>query len=434
MEMGCYSALPGGPVSGPLPDARFSHTPVLLAEVLSYLQPRAGQTVVDATLGGGGHAAQVLRALAPGGRLVGIDRDPAALRAADARLRPVAEAVGVRLDVVRANYSDLAATLDALNLSAVDGVLFDLGVSSPQFDDPSRGFTYRADTDLDMRMDPDQTLTAYHLINGLAEGELAGIIRRYGEERWAARIASFIVQRRARYGMIATTGELVDVIMAAVPAGARRHGPHPARRTFQALRIAVNSELEAVEAGLRAAAARLHPGGRLVAIAFHSLEDRIVKQVLRELSRGCTCPPDWPVCRCGRHPTLNVLASHPVQPGAEEAERNPRARSAKLRAAVRLADGATNLGGEAALSASQRPQAPPPGADCDERDEARGDRPGLEPTGCGAPAAVAVRGDVAGLAPGRPASGISARSAMPFQTKGRRAWQGLRGGGASAEI
>ncbi len=330
---------PGGEgedAAGPGQAGGFAHTPVLLAEVLRFLQPRPGQTVVDATLGGGGHAAALVDALAPGGRLVGIDRDPAAIGAAASRLQGRAAAAAVRLDLVRANYAHLARELDRLGLPLVDGVLFDCGVSSPQLDDPERGFTYRADAALDMRMDPDQTLSAYHLVNGLSEDELAGVIRRYGEERWAARIAAHVVRRRRERGLIATTGELVDVITAAVPAPARRHGPHPARRTFQALRIAVNGELDALDAGLRVAAARLRPGGRVVALSFHSLEDRIVKHVFRELSRGCICPPDWPVCRCGRAATLSALAGHPIQPDVDEVRRNPRARSAKLRAALRL--------------------------------------------------------------------------------------------------
>lgn len=314
-----------------------AHTPVLLKEALDYLRPAPGQTVVDATLGGGGHAAALVRAIAPNGRLVGVDRDPAALQAAAPRLRAEAEAGGVRLHLVRGNYADLATILRDCGVEAADAVLFDLGVSSPQLDEPARGFTYRADAPLDMRMDPDQVVTAYHLVNGLSGDELAGVIRRYGEERWASRIASFIVRHRRERGPITTTGQLVDVILAAVPAAARRGGPHPARRTFQALRIAVNRELDALEAGLAAAVALLRPGGRVVAISYHSLEDRIVKTLFRELARGCTCPPDWPECRCGRNPEVRVLVSHPVRPSEAERAGNPRARSAKLRAAMRLA-------------------------------------------------------------------------------------------------
>jgi 16S rRNA (cytosine1402-N4)-methyltransferase len=316
--------------------AAFAHTPVMLAEVLHFLQPRPGAVVVDATLGGGGHAARILEALRPGGRLVGIDRDPAALAAARARLLPLAAAGDVRLDIVRANYADLAEVLDDLGIDGVDGVLLDCGVNSAQFDQAARGFSYREDAPLDMRMDPDQPLSAYHLVNGLSEDELAGILRRYGEERWASRIAAFVVRRRRERGLITTTGELVELIAAAVPASARRHGPHPARRTFQALRIAVNGELDALAEALRVAAARLRPGGRLVVISFHSLEDRTVKHLFRELSRGCVCPPDWPVCRCGHVATCSALVPHPVEPSAQEVAQNPRARSAKLRAVLRL--------------------------------------------------------------------------------------------------
>jgi 16S rRNA (cytosine1402-N4)-methyltransferase len=320
-------------------EEEYSHTPVMLREVVACLAPRPGATLVDATVGGGGHAEALVRSLGPGGRLVAIDRDPVALEAAARRLAPVAEASRVRVDLVHANFAHLPDILDGLGVGAVDGVLFDLGASSAQFADPSRGFSYWvADAPLDMRMDPSQSLTAYHLVNGLSAEELAAIIRRYGEERWASRIAEFVVRRRRERGLIATTGELVEVVLAAVPASARRSGPHPARRTFQALRIAVNDELGALEQGLRAAVARLAPGGRVVVLSFHSLEDRIAKQILREGARGCTCPPEWPVCRCGRRATLRLLPG-PLLPSEEEVGANPRARSAKLRAAVRLAEG-----------------------------------------------------------------------------------------------
>lgn len=323
------------------------HVPVMAAEVLEYLRPAAGETVVDATVGFAGHAAAILPHLGPGGRFVAIDRDPDACAAAEARLQPAAQAAGVRLDVVQANFATLETVLDALGAGPASAVLFDFGVSSPQLDRAERGFSYREDAPLDMRMDPAQRTTAYHLVNGLSEEELADVIHRFGQERWSRRIAAFIVRRRQERGLISTTGELVEVIKAAVPAGARKDGPHPARRTFQALRIAVNNELGAIEAGLRAAAARLSPGGRLVAISFHSLEDRIVKHVLRELAAGCTCPSDWPICRCGARPTMRPLLQRPLQPAPGEAAANPRARSAKLRAALRLEAPPNPGGGEA---------------------------------------------------------------------------------------
>jgi len=307
-------------------------------EVLAHLRPSPGATLLDATVGFGGHSALLIPLLSPGGRLIAIDRDADACAAATARLRPLAEAARVRLDVVQANFCDLEGVLARLGVGRVDGVLFDFGVSSAQLDRGERGFSYREDAPLDMRMDRTQRTTAYHLVNGLSEAELAGILQSFGQERWSKRIAAFIVRRRQDHGLIGTTGELVEVIKAAVPAGARQGGPHPARRTFQALRIAVNNELGALEAALRAAAGRLVPGGRVVAISFHSLEDRIVKHVFRELAGGCTCPSDWPVCRCGAAPTLRPLVRKPQQPSPGEAATNPRARSAKLRAAVRLAD------------------------------------------------------------------------------------------------
>jgi 16S rRNA (cytosine1402-N4)-methyltransferase len=338
------------------------------AEVLEYLRPQAGGTLVDATVGFGGHASAILARIAPGGRLIAIDRDPDACSWIEARLRPVAEDAGVRLHIVQANFAALGAVLDQLGVETVAGVLFDFGVSSAQLDRAERGFSYREDAPLDMRMDPSQRTTAYHLVNGLSEDELAEIIHNFGQERWSRRIAAFIVRRRQERGLIATTGELVEVIKAAVPAGARKDGPHPARRTFQALRIAVNNELGAVEAGVRAAAARLEPGGRLVALSFHSLEDRIVKHVLRELAAGCTCPPDWPVCRCGALPTMRPLLQRPLQPTAAEAAMNPRARSAKRRAALRLGVPPHPVQGGLVVpqlyAGARREDEPPPATDC----------------------------------------------------------------------
>lgn len=273
---------------------------------------------MDATLGGGGHAALICDAIAPGGVLVGIDRDLEAIEAARGRLQPA----GVKVILVHENYAALETILAGLGLPAVDGVLFDLGLSSPQVDRAERGFSYQHDAPLDMRMDRRQALTARQLVNEAPEDDLAGIIMRYGEERWARRIASFIVQRRRRRS-VETTGELVEIIKAAIPAKARRHGPHPARRTFQALRIAVNDELGSLEAGLRGGIRALAPGGRLAAISFHSLEDRLIKEEFRKAAEDAAHPAGgW----------IELLTKKPVRPGAAEVSRNPRARSAKLRA------------------------------------------------------------------------------------------------------
>lgn len=315
-------------------EAGFHHRPVMLIEAMQWLAPRPGGTYVDATLGGGGHGMEIVRRISPGGRFIGIDRDKTALEVASQHIRASAPP-DVALSFVAGNYADLERILDELDCPVVDGVLFDLGVSSPQLDDPQRGFTYRHDAPLDMRMDPDQTLTARDLVNELSERELADIIWRYGEERWATRIARFIVERRRR-APLETTGELVEVIKAAVPAAARRQGPHPARRTFQALRIAVNDELGSLRRGLMGAINRLAYEGRAVAISFHSLEDRIVKEVFRDAARGCICPPELPVCQCHRVPTVRILTRRPVLPSPEEIESNPRARSAKLRAAEKV--------------------------------------------------------------------------------------------------
>lgn len=312
----------------------FAHKPVLAEEVLEQLRPRDGGIYVDCTVGGGGHAGAILRASSPRGRLIGLDQDPEALEAAARHL----SLYGSRVELIRANFADLGRVLEGYGIAAVDGVLFDLGVSSPQLDEPERGFTYREDAPLDMRMDPSRPTTAYHLVNGLTEKELLDIIQRYGEERWAGRIARFIVEARERE-RIETTGRLVEIIKAAIPAGARRKGPHPARRTFQALRIAVNDELGSLERGLVQAVRFLKPGGRVGVISFHSLEDRIVKQFFRQEEKGCVCPPEQPVCTCGRRPTLRVLTRRPITAKETEVDENPRARSAKLRVAERLAPG-----------------------------------------------------------------------------------------------
>ncbi len=308
----------------------YRHTPVLLAEVTQQLSLHPGSILVDCTLGGAGHAKRIADSIAPTGILVGIDQDDSALEAAAVALR-----LGQQAILLKGNFGDLDDLLVQAGIPYADGFLFDLGVSSPQLDLPERGFTYQEDAPLDMRMDARGPVTAAVILNTYSESQLARVIREYGEERWASRIAAFIVAARGRRPL-ETTGELVEIIKAAVPAAARRDGPHPARRTFQALRIEVNQELQVLERGLRSAARWLRPGGRVAVISYHSLEDRIVKRVFSELSQGCTCPPGFPVCACGNEPVLRVVTKRPVTPTAEEIEENPRARSAKLRVAQRV--------------------------------------------------------------------------------------------------
>lgn len=312
------------------------HIPVLLREAVGALKVQPGGVYVDATVGGGGHSYAILQALGSGGLLIGLDRDPAALAAAERRLK----GAQARVVLVKANFRDLKQVLDRLGVVGVDGVLFDLGFSSLQVEAGERGFSFRRDAPLDMRMDPTEKSTAAELVNQLPEGELARIIADYGEERWAKRIARAIVARR-KLRPITTTGELAALVKDAIPAPARRRGPHPARRTFQALRIAVNRELDNLDAGLRQAFEVLRPGGRLVVISFHSLEDRVVKQFFQARSGGCTCPPNLPVCICGRKAELRVITKRPVRPSQEEVVRNPRARSARLRVAEKLGSNGT---------------------------------------------------------------------------------------------
>ena len=305
------------------------HIPVLSSTVVDYLAPalERGGVFVDATLGRGGHARGVLDA-APQAQLIGIDRDPVALDESRAHLAAYAE----RIRLVRGDFKDLAPLLERLGIEKVLGVLLDLGVSSPQLDEAHRGFGYRADGPLDMRMDPDQPLSAADVVNSYEPAELERVIRLYGEERWARRIARSIVKERP----LTSTTQLAEVVKTAVPAATRRTGPHPARRTFQAIRMEVNGELDALRTALPAATDALAPGGRIAAISYHSLEDRIVKRHFRDEAEGCTCPPDFPVCRCEAQVRIRVLTPKPVRPPETELETNTRARSAKLRAAEKL--------------------------------------------------------------------------------------------------
>ncbi|MBE0466666.1 MAG: 16S rRNA (cytosine(1402)-N(4))-methyltransferase RsmH [Candidatus Desulforudis sp.] len=319
----------------------FQHQPVMLKEVMEFLNPQPEGTYVDCTLGGGGHSMGILERTGGRCRLVGLDQDTEALEAAGKRL----SVFGDRVQLVRANFRELTAVLERLGIGAVQGVFYDLGVSSHQLDTRQRGFSYQHDAPLDMRMDPDGGITAADLVNELTEKELTRLIREYGEERWAGRIAGFIARERAR-SPIFTTGRLAAVIKEAVPARARRTGPHPARRTFQALRIAVNDELGSLAHSLKQAVAVLAGGGRIVVLSYHSLEDRIVKETFRELAVHCKCPPGLPVCRCGVISQLDVLTSRPRVPGDKEIAGNPRARSAKLRAARKRPAVLKNVGVE----------------------------------------------------------------------------------------
>jgi len=308
----------------------FSHISVLLEECLDGLAIKPDGVYVDGTLGGAGHSSQIAKRLTTG-RLIGIDRDPIALQAAGERLKPYQD----RVTLVHSNFSEMAQVVRNLGLSGVDGILLDLGVSSPQLDDAERGFSYMADAPLDMRMDGQDALSAYTVVNGWSESELKRILFAYGEERYAPRIASAICRRRAEKP-IATTLELVDVIRSAMPAQALREKQHPAKRSFQAIRIAVNDELTAVEKAMEKAIPLLNPGGRLAVITFHSLEDRIVKIAMNDAAKGCICPPGFPVCVCGRKPQVKLISRKPIVASDEELEANPRSRSAKLRICEKL--------------------------------------------------------------------------------------------------
>jgi 16S rRNA (cytosine1402-N4)-methyltransferase len=305
------------------------HRPVLAGTVVDLLLPplRDGGVLVDATLGRAGHALRLLEK-ARQARLVGIDRDPDALEASRSHLSGHAR----RVTLVRGDFKDLAAILERLGIEKVRGVLLDLGVSSPQLDAAHRGFGYRGDGPLDMRMDPGQRLSAHDVVNLYAEKDLARVISRYGEERFASRVARAIVHRRP----VERTGELAEIVRAAIPAATRRTGGHPAKRTFQAIRIEVNGEITRLEDVLPQTIDVLDAGGRVVVISYHSLEDRVVKRFFNDAARGCVCPPDFPVCTCGAEARVKVLNRRPITPTEDETTANPRARSAKLRAAERL--------------------------------------------------------------------------------------------------
>jgi 16S rRNA (cytosine1402-N4)-methyltransferase len=306
------------------------HIPVLAAEVRELLEVRPGETVVDCTFGAGGHASALARDLRGEGKLIAIDRDPGA-REHFERFRRQA---GVQSRLLRGDFSVVLPQL-ADNGVQADAILMDLGVSSMQIDEPARGFSYAVDAPLDMRMDPTQDESAREIVNEWSERDLAQTFKRFGEERYARQIARAIARRRIEQP-IERTADLVDVIRAAIPAPARFGEGHPAKRVFQALRIAVNDELAALEEALPAAVAMLRPGGRLAVISFHSLEDRIVKHYLRAQERGCDCPPDFPVCVCGKQPVLRALQRKPVRPSQAEVDANPRAASARLRVAVKV--------------------------------------------------------------------------------------------------
>ena len=303
----------------------FHHISVLLNECIDNLNITPDGIYVDGTMGGGGHSLEIAKRLTTG-RLICIDQDPNAHEAAGKRLAEYKD----RITFVRDNFGNIANILYSLGIEKIDGMLLDIGVSSHQLDEAERGFSYQQDAPLDMRMNPDRPFSAYDVVNGYDEDELDRVIFTYGEERWARRIAQFIVKEREAKP-IETTGELVDIIKKAVPKGARKDGPHPAKRTFQAIRIEVNGELEVLQRAIDDVAARLAVGGRLCIITFHSLEDRIVKEAFRKQENPCICPPQFPVCVCGKKPLGRVITRKPILPSKEELEENPRSRSAKLR-------------------------------------------------------------------------------------------------------
>ena len=313
-----------------MPEVDYGHKPVLLDECIEALAIRPDGIYVDGTLGRAGHSLEIVRRLTTG-RLIALDRDESALAAARIRLADYMD----RVTLVHSNFSRLGEVLRELGIDGADGMLFDLGVSSPQLDDAQRGFSYKQDAPLDMRMDTTAALTARELVNTASYEELRRILFEYGEERYAPAIARAICREREQMP-IETTLQLADIIRSAMPGQALREKQHPAKRSFQAIRIAVNDELGELEPMLSAAEENLRPGGRLAVITFHSLEDRIVKRKLRELSTGCTCPPEFPVCVCGKKPKMELLTRKPIVSGGQELQENPRARSAKLRVARKL--------------------------------------------------------------------------------------------------
>ena len=312
-------------------DQAYGHRPVLLDECLEALAIRPDGIYVDGTLGRAGHSLEILRRLGPEGRLIGVDRDETAIQAAQERL---AEFAG-RFTLVHSNFSRVGEILDELGIRQVDGMLFDLGVSSPQLDEAERGFSYLQDAPLDMRMDRSAALTARDVVNTWSYEELRRILFEYGEERYAPAIARAMVRQREQQA-IETTGELTELIKKAMPPAALREKQHPAKRSFQAIRIAVNGELEELEPMLQAAVEHLAVGGRLAVISFHSLEDRIIKKTFQQLAAGCTCPPEFPVCVCGKKPRIRLVSRKPITATQAELTYNPRARSAKLRVAEKL--------------------------------------------------------------------------------------------------
>ena len=312
-------------------DQSYGHKPVLLDECLDALAIKPEGIYLDGTLGRAGHSLEIARRLSGKGRLIGVDRDETALEAAKQRLADYMD----RVTLVHSNFSEIHAILDQLGIDKIDGMLFDLGVSSPQLDDAERGFSYMHDAPLDMRMDRTAALTAYDVVNGWSYEELRRILFEYGEERYAPVIAKHIVRQREQ-APIETTVQLSDIIRGAMPPAALREKQHPAKRSFQAIRIAVNGELDELEPMMEAAAERLNVGGRLAVISFHSLEDRIIKKAMQRLATGCTCPPEFPVCVCGKQPKMKLVSRKPIVSSAAELEYNHRARSAKLRVAEKL--------------------------------------------------------------------------------------------------
>lgn len=309
----------------------FSHTSVLLFECIEALNIRDGYTYIDCTAGGGGHSLEIAKRMGKNSRLICFDRDKNAIAAASERLKDFKDQV----TFINDNFSSIGKVIKELGIDNLGGVLADLGCSSHQFDTPIRGFSYMHDAPLDMRMDLDAPLSAYEVVNEYSEQKLKKIIFDYGEEKFAPRIAAAICRHR-ELSPIKTTHELTDIIKGAIPAAARADGPHPAKRTFQAIRIEVNSELDAIEPLITDATASLVPSGRIAIISFHSLEDRIVKQTYKALSTGCTCPKDFPICICGNKPKLKDVSKKPILPSKEELESNPRSRSAKLRVSEKL--------------------------------------------------------------------------------------------------